>query len=122
MVAALPAAAQSTILGTRFFPTVLGGPFSGALHLVFGLAAALAFVAALCAYLRGPRFVYDEQPHIVAAAAPPASPPSPPPAISPRRACATPRPAALSAGGSGGVLRSWTARAGRRSRKPGARA
>jgi MFS family permease len=68
VVAALPAAAQSTILGTRFFPTVLGGPFSGALHLVFALAAALAFVAALCAYLRGPRFVYDEQPHIVAAA------------------------------------------------------
>ena len=48
------------LLGTHFFPTVISDPFANALHIVFWVAAILAFAAAGCSYLRGHRFVYDE--------------------------------------------------------------
>ena len=57
---ALPAASQATILGTNFFPTLIGGPLVAALHVIFWFSAALALLAAGCSYLRGKRFVYEE--------------------------------------------------------------
>ena len=56
----LAPAVRDTVLGTGFFPNVIGAPFTDALHVVFGVAAVLAFLAAGCSYLRGQRFVYDE--------------------------------------------------------------
>ena len=57
---ALSAQSRETIVGTHFFPTVIGGPFISALHAVFLFAAGLSLLASVCAYLRGKRFVYDE--------------------------------------------------------------
>jgi hypothetical protein len=39
---------------------VVGAPFGSALHVVFWVAAGLAFLAAGFSYLRGARFVYEE--------------------------------------------------------------
>ncbi len=64
-LAQLPAATQSNILGTHFFPTLISAPFVDALHTVFWAAALMAFVAAGCSWLRGERFVYDDTPLVV---------------------------------------------------------
>jgi hypothetical protein len=56
----LAPAARATILGTQFFPGMVGGPLIVALHVIFWFSAALALLAAVFSYLRGERFVYDE--------------------------------------------------------------
>ncbi len=61
VLGALAPQARDTILGTSFFPSVIGGPFIDALHAVFFFAAGLALLAAVCSYFRGERFVYEEQ-------------------------------------------------------------
>jgi len=61
VLGALAPQARDTILGTRFFPSVIGGPFIDALHAVFFFAAGLALLAAVCSFFRGKRFVYEEQ-------------------------------------------------------------
>ena len=38
-----------------------GTPFTGALRDIFWLSAGLALLAALCSYLRGKPFIYEEQ-------------------------------------------------------------
>jgi MFS family permease len=60
VIGALAPAARDTILGTHFFPSLIGLPFVDALHTVFWGAAVLALIAAGCCVLRGRRFVYDE--------------------------------------------------------------
>lgn len=57
----LSAAARNTILGTSFFPDLISSPFIGALHLVFWFSAALGILAAVCSFMRGNHFVYEEQ-------------------------------------------------------------
>ncbi len=81
VVAALPTATADTVLGTHFFPTIIGLPFVDALHVVFWVAAFLAFAAAIFSYLRGQRFVYEE---MIASA--PASAEAGAPVAAPRRA------------------------------------
>lgn len=58
----LAPATQSHLLGNSFFPTLISIPFMDALKLVFYFSAALCILAALCSYLRGQRYVYDELP------------------------------------------------------------
>jgi MFS family permease len=58
----LAPATQTHLLGTQFFPNLISTPFMDALKLVFYFSAALCLVAALCSYLRGNRYVYDELP------------------------------------------------------------
>ncbi|MBF6614780.1 MAG: MFS transporter [Chloroflexi bacterium] len=60
VIGQLSPAQQSNVLGTHFFPSIIGGPFTDALHMVFWFAAVLALLAALCSFLRGRRFVYEE--------------------------------------------------------------
>lgn len=59
---ALAPATQTHLLGTQFFPDLISTPFMDALKLVFYFSAGLCLVAALCSYLRGKRYVYDELP------------------------------------------------------------
>jgi MFS family permease len=51
---------QASLLGTNFFPNLISTPFMDALRLVFYFSAALCVLAALCSFLRGKRYVYDE--------------------------------------------------------------
>ena len=60
-LAKLPASVSSNLTGTHFFPSVIGSPFVNAMHVVFYVSAILVFLAAVFSYLRGGRFVYDEQ-------------------------------------------------------------
>lgn len=57
----LSPATQSNLLGTSFFPNLISTPFMDALRLVFYFSAALCLLAAVFSYLRGKRYVYDEQ-------------------------------------------------------------
>jgi len=52
--------ANATILGTHFFPAVIGAPLLQSLRVVFWFSALLALLAAVCSLLRGGRFVYEE--------------------------------------------------------------
>ncbi len=70
VLSALAPAARNTIVGTSFFPNVLGAPFTTALRDIFWLSAGLALLAALCSYLRGKPFIYEE--HAALSAAGPA--------------------------------------------------
>jgi MFS family permease len=72
VLSTLPPAAQHVLTGREFFPDLISGPFHHGLAVVFGVAAALAGLAALASLMRGGRYVHPE----VAAASPepPASP------------------------------------------------
>ncbi|HMA35665.1 MAG TPA: MFS transporter, partial [Chloroflexia bacterium] len=83
VLARLAPSVSSTVLGTHFFPSVIGGPFGDALHLVFWFAAVLAFLAAGCAYLRGHHFVYEEHDAPTPATAGVAAAPDHAPALEP---------------------------------------
>ncbi|HZU14978.1 MAG TPA: MFS transporter, partial [Candidatus Dormibacteraeota bacterium] len=58
VLAHLPAASRSVLLGKHFFPTLIAPAFMDGLHLAFGLGAALSAVAAVASLLRGGRYVY----------------------------------------------------------------
>ncbi|HZV52416.1 MAG TPA: MFS transporter [Candidatus Dormibacteraeota bacterium] len=58
VLAHLPAASRSVLLGKHFFPTLISPAFMDGLHLAFGLGAALCAVAAVASLLRGGRYVY----------------------------------------------------------------
>ncbi len=66
----LPAAARSAVLGTSFFPQLLAGPFLDGLHVAFSVCITLSLGAAAASWLRGPRYIHDDQ---VARPAPPGS-------------------------------------------------
>ncbi len=53
------AATQSKILGTTFFPGLIGDPFERGLKIAFGISAALALLAAVASLLRGKRYIRD---------------------------------------------------------------
>jgi MFS family permease len=72
VLSSLPAAAQQTITGRKFFPDLISGPFHHGLVVVFAAAAALSLLAALASLLRGGRYVHhpavaDEAPAAVSA-------------------------------------------------------
>jgi MFS family permease len=75
-LAPLPAAARQVLTGREFFPSLISGPFHHGLVVVFGVAAALAGLAALASLLRGGRYVHPEAPRD---AAPPPPPETEPP-------------------------------------------
>jgi MFS family permease len=56
VLSSLPAAAQQTITGRKFFPHLISGPFHQGLVVVFAAAAGLSVLAALASLLRGGRF------------------------------------------------------------------
>jgi MFS family permease len=53
--------AQANLLGTHFFPSIIGAPFMDSLRIVFWFSAVLSLLAAGLSYMRGKRYVYDEQ-------------------------------------------------------------
>ena len=72
VLSSLPAAAQQTITGRKFFPELISGPFHHGLVVVFAVAAALSLLAALASLLRGGRYARypaaaDEAPAAVSA-------------------------------------------------------
>jgi MFS family permease len=69
-LAALPGAARSTVLGTSFFPQILAGPFLDGLHVAFTVCVVLSLGAAAASWLRGPRYIHDDEVGRVAPGAP----------------------------------------------------
>ena len=59
---ALPAATQSTLLGTTFFPDTIAPAVMSSLHIAFWISAGLSLIAAVVSFLRGKRYVYGETP------------------------------------------------------------
>jgi len=57
----LPHAKAAYITGRRFFPHLISVPFGQGLREAFDFAATACLVAALASWLRGKRFVYEEQ-------------------------------------------------------------
>jgi EmrB/QacA subfamily drug resistance transporter len=55
----LPAASQSTLLSTQYFPGLIASPFMVGLHAVFYLSAGLCVVAAVVSLLRGRVYIHD---------------------------------------------------------------
>jgi hypothetical protein len=58
VLSSLPAASQRVLTGRQFFPELISGPFQHGLSVVFGVAAALAAVAAVASLLRGGRYIH----------------------------------------------------------------
>ncbi len=58
---ALPKAAVTHLLGTRFFASLMAGPFSASVHVVFDISAVMSVVAALASLMRGGHFVWQEE-------------------------------------------------------------
>jgi MFS family permease len=56
----LPAAQQHTLTGYAFFPHLISGPFHHGIVIVFGMAAAMAVVAAIASAMRGRHHRPDE--------------------------------------------------------------
>ncbi|MGD0861221.1 MAG: MFS transporter [Candidatus Limnocylindrales bacterium] len=59
VLAGLPSATRSTILGTSFFPQLLSGPFHDGLQIVFSVCVVLSLGAAAASWLRGRRYIHD---------------------------------------------------------------
>jgi MFS family permease len=57
VLTSLPAAAQQTITGREFFPSLISGPFHHGLVVVFAMAAGLSVLAGFASLLRGRRYV-----------------------------------------------------------------
>jgi hypothetical protein len=56
----LSQSSQDHLLSTGYFPTIIKDPLMQALSTVFLFSALLTLLAALCSWLRGKRFVYEE--------------------------------------------------------------
>ena len=55
----LSAAAQASLTGKTFFPTLIAGPFEQGLRVAFSISVALSLLAAFASLLRGQRFIYE---------------------------------------------------------------
>jgi MFS family permease len=66
-LAALPHGQAAQLTGRDFFPTVISGPFAGALNVAFTFAFVACLVAAGASLLRGGRYHHDEESAGVAA-------------------------------------------------------
>jgi MFS family permease len=78
-LAGLPAAAQRTLTGRAFFPSLISAPFHHGLAIVFATGAGLALLAALASLLRGARYIHQDVPVTVVGQPDPAPvvPPAP---------------------------------------------
>ena len=61
VLASLPSANQSYVIGKIFFPTLISEPFHDGLALVLYTGAIMSFIAAIASALRGKRYIYGEQ-------------------------------------------------------------
>ena len=59
VLATLPSATQTTILGNSFFPQLLAAPFLDGLRIAFAVCVALSIAAAAASWMRGRRYVHD---------------------------------------------------------------
>jgi hypothetical protein len=59
VLATLPSATQTTILGNSFFPQLLAAPFLDGLRIAFAACVALSIAAAAASWMRGRRYVHD---------------------------------------------------------------
>ncbi len=60
LVASIPAATNTYITGTVFFPTAISSPFMTALREAFYIGAAMYFIAAICSALRGKKYIHGQ--------------------------------------------------------------
>ncbi|SHH47736.1 Predicted arabinose efflux permease, MFS family [Sporobacter termitidis DSM 10068] len=60
VLASLPAATQTTLLGNTFFPNAIAPAVMSSLHLAFYVSAVISAVAAVASFLRGKRYVHGE--------------------------------------------------------------
>ncbi|MCL2321053.1 MAG: MFS transporter [Oscillospiraceae bacterium] len=60
VMTSLPAATQSTLLSTSFFPEAIAPAVMSSLHIAFYISAILSAVAAIVSSLRGKRYVNEE--------------------------------------------------------------
>jgi len=61
VMTSLPAATQKTLLGNTFFPNTIAPAVMSSLHTAFYVSAVLSAVAAVASFLRGKRYVHDEE-------------------------------------------------------------
>lgn len=61
VLSSLPAASRATLLGTRFFPLTIAPAVMSSLRLAFYISAAMSAIAAVASFLRGGRYVYEEE-------------------------------------------------------------
>ncbi len=59
VMSSLPAATQSTILGTSFFPQLLSAPFMDGLRIAFTMCVVLSLAAAAASWMRGKRYIHE---------------------------------------------------------------
>jgi MFS family permease len=59
VLASLPAASRSLILGKAFFPSLMAPAFMGSLRITFYGSAAISLVAAIASSLRGERYIHS---------------------------------------------------------------
>jgi hypothetical protein len=59
VLAALPAATQTTLLSPTFFPQLLAGPFHDGLQIAFTVCVVLSLGAAAASWMRGRRYIHD---------------------------------------------------------------
>ena len=60
IIKALPAAAQSNLLGKTFFPSLLAGPFKSGLRIAFSVSVVLMIIAALASLMRGKKYLHGQ--------------------------------------------------------------
>jgi MFS family permease len=58
----LSASQAAYVTGRSFFPSLIEEPFANGLHLAFGFAAAVTFIAVVASALRGKRYIHKVQP------------------------------------------------------------
>ncbi|MGD0248431.1 MAG: MFS transporter [Candidatus Limnocylindrales bacterium] len=58
-LAQLPAATQSAVMSTSFFPQIIAGPFMDGLRIAFAVCVVLSLAAAAASWMRGPRYIDD---------------------------------------------------------------
>ncbi|MGA3153311.1 MAG: MFS transporter [Streptosporangiaceae bacterium] len=61
VLAHLPASNVAVLTGHTFFPQLISEPFHHGLVIVFGTAMGILVIAAIASFLRGGRYVHDEQ-------------------------------------------------------------
>jgi EmrB/QacA subfamily drug resistance transporter len=60
VLATLPKATRTLILGNRFFPLTIGPAVMSSLRLAFYISAGFSLIAAIASYMRGKRYVHGE--------------------------------------------------------------
>ena len=59
VVANLPEATKTIVLGKQFFPSLMAPALMASLRLTFYGAAAISFIAAVVSFLRGKRYIHE---------------------------------------------------------------